>query len=410
MKKKYWVLIAIAAVIAVLVVVNIRARRGKGMVVQTEEVGRRDMTMIISASGNIQPKRQVDVSANAMGRITRIAVKEGDCVHEGQFLLQLDPVPLESMVNQIQASLEAAKANERQMYVQLQKAKSDLGRTRKLSAQGYLTHQEVEAAETNYEVAAASHEAALHQIAQHKANLMSAQHNLKEVTITAPMDGVVTRLNVEEGESAIMGTTNIPGTVLLTIADLSTIEAEVEVDETEVVHITLGDSASVILDAFPDTSYAGVVTEVGNSPILSMSSTGQQGVDFKVVITVTDEIETVRPGLSADAEITVARRHRALSIPIQSLTVRRKKDLKGYSPADTTGREEEDKDIEGVFVVEGDRAHFRPVEVGISSQKHFEILSGLEEGDIVISGNFKAIRELRDEQRVTVMKKQNRER
>lgn len=407
MKKKHWILIAVAVVIAILVVVNLRARRGKGVVVQIEKVAPRDLAMIISASGNIQPKRQVDVSANAMGRITGIDVKEGDHVRNGQFLLQLDPVPLESAVNQLKALLEAAKANERQAYVQLQKAKSDLERTRKLFKQGYLTHQEVEATETNYEVSVANHEATLHRIAQHEANLQSAVHNLKEVTITASMDGVVTRLNVEEGESAIMGTTNIPGTVLLTIADLSTIEAEVEVDETEVVHINLGDSARVTLDAFPDTSYAGVVTEVGNSPILSTSSIGLQGVDFKVVVTLTEEIGVVRPGLSADAEITVAKRDSVLCIPIQSLTVRRKKELEGFSPVDTTGHTGGEEDIEGVFVVDKDRAEFRSVKVGISSQKYFEVLSGLEEGEEIVSGNFKALRELRDSQRVTIAKKRS---
>ncbi|HUV37279.1 MAG TPA: efflux RND transporter periplasmic adaptor subunit [Patescibacteria group bacterium] len=407
MKKKYWILIAVAVVIAILVVVNIRARKGKGLPVQTEKVTPRSLAMVISASGNIQPKRQVDVSANAMGRITSIAVKEGDTVRKGQVLLQLDPVQLESAVNQLKASIQAVKANERQAYAQLQKAKSDLERTRKLFGQGYLTSQEVETAGTNYEVSVASHEAALHQIAQYEANLESAEHSLKEVTITATMDGVVTRLNVEEGENAVMGTMNIPGTVLLTIADLSTIEAEVEVDETEVVHISLGDSARVTLDAFPDTSYAGVVTEVGNSPILSTSVAGAQGIDFKVVITLTDEIDIVRPGLSADAEITVARRDSALSISIQSLTVRRQKDLKGSSPADTTELADDDEDIEGVFVVEGNRARFRHIEVGISSQKYFEVLSGLKQGDEVVSGNFKAIRELRDDQRVTVAKKRS---
>ena len=410
MKKKHWILIAVAVVIAILIVINIRARRGKGMAVQTEEVVRRNLEMVISASGNIQPKRQVDVSANAMGRITSIAVKEGDYVHDGQFLLQLDPIPLESAVNRLKAMLEAAKANERQTYAQLQKAASDLERTRKLFKQGHLTHQEVETAETNYEVSVAIHEAALHQIAQHEANLRSARHNLEEVTITAAMDGVITRLNVEEGESAIMGTTNIPGTVLLTIADLSTIEAEVEVDETEVVHINLGDSARVTLDSFPDTSYAGVVTEVGNSPILSASTAGMQGVDFKVVITLTDEIDIVRPGLSADADITVAKRDSVLCIPIQSLTVRRKKDVKASAPADTVDEAGEDTDIEGVFVVEGERAQFRRVEVGISSRKYFEVLSGLDDEDAVVSGNFKAIRELRDGQRVAVTKKGSRSR
>lgn len=410
MKKKHWILVAVAVVIVILVLINMRARRGSAMTVQTEKVALRDLAMIISASGNIQPKRQVDVSANAMGRITNIAVKEGDHVHKGQFLLQLDPVPLESTVNQLKASIEAAKANERQTYVQLQKAKNDLERTRKLSKQGYLTHQEVETAETNYEVAIASHEAALHQIAQYEANLKSAEHNLKEVTITSSMDGVVTRLNVEEGESAIMGTTNIPGTVLLTVADLSTIEAEVEVDETEVVHIDLGDSARVALDAFPDTSYAGVVTEVGNSPILSTSSSGLQGVDFKVVITLTDEIDIVRPGLSADAEITVATRDSVPCIPIQSLTVRRERELEDFSSADSIGSAEGQEDIEGVFVVEEERARFRTVTVGISSQKYFEVVSGLAEGEEIVSGNFKALRELRDGQRVTVAEKRSKRR
>jgi len=231
------------------------------------------------------------------------------------------------------------------------------------------------------------------------------------------MDGVITRLNVEEGESAIMGTTNIPGTVLMTIADLSTIETEVEVDETEVVHIKLGDLAKVTLDAFPDTSYTGRVTEIGNSPILSTSATGQQGVDFKVVVTINDTIPNVRPGLSADTEITVAERAAVPSIPIQSLTVRRESDLEGRGKkkaeeADSTDSADPDaanREIEGVFVVEDGRARFRPVEVGISSQKYFEVVSGLEVGEKVVSGNYRAIRDLRDGQLVKVSKSAEKE-
>ncbi|MCK4236568.1 MAG: efflux RND transporter periplasmic adaptor subunit, partial [Candidatus Krumholzibacteria bacterium] len=268
-----------------------------------------------------------------------------------------------------------------------------------------LTDQEVETSKTSYEVAVSQHEAARHRIVQQEALLESALHNLKEVTIVSGMDGVVTRLNVEEGEIAIMGTLNNPGTVLMTVADLSTIEAEVEVDETEVINIELGHRVKVTLDAFPDTSYVGEVTEIGNSPILTSSVTGQQGVDFKVVITVLDTIPNVRPGLSADAEITVAERDSILSIPIQSLTVRRKKDLKGFKSADSTEADKGETDVEGVFVVEDDEAHFRSVEVGISSQKYFEVLSGLEVGEKVISGNFKAIRDLKDGQRVKISEK-----
>jgi HlyD family secretion protein len=231
------------------------------------------------------------------------------------------------------------------------------------------------------------------------------------------MSGIVTRRNVEEGEIAIMGTLNNLGTVLLTIADLSTIETEIEVDETEVTHMKIGDKAKVTLDAFPDTSFTGEVTEIGNSPIVSGASAAQQGVDFKVVVTIHGSIPNVRPGLSADAEITVAEVKGALSIPIQSLTARRKRDLKGYGAAvsdttraadtansapaaDTAQSGAGETEVEGVFVVKDSRAQFRAVKVGISSQKYFEVKSGLEAGDRVVSGNFKAIRELKDGQRV----------
>ena len=412
MKRKHWLLVAVAVIIVVLVLVNLRARRERGLEVLMEEVEERDISMVISASGSIRPKRQVDVSASSMGRITKVAVEEGDRVEKGQFLMQIDPIQLESVVLQIEAALEAARSNERQAFAQLKKAKNDLDRIMILYEKGWRTDQEVDAARASYDVAAANHEAARHQIAQQEAYLKSARHNLEEVTIEATMDGIITRLNVEEGESAIMGTTNIPGTVLMTIADLSKIETEVEVDETEVVHIKLGDLAKVTLDAFPDTSYVGEVTEIGNSPILSTSATGQQGVDFKVVVTITDTIPNVRPGLSADTEITVAERDGVPSIPIQSLTVRRRKDLKEENvQADSTAAEKENpgEELEGVFVIEGGRAHFRAVEVGISSQKYFEVLSGLDVGDEVVSGNYKAIRDLRDGQLVRVSKESGKD-
>lgn len=407
-KKKHWILIIIVVVLVVLVMVNMRARQGRALSVQVEGVERRDLKMIISASGSIRPKRQVDISASSIGKVTKVAVKEGDWVRKGQFLMQIDPIRLESEVTQLRAMLESARANERQMFAQVQKAKNDLDRTEKLFEQGYLTDQEVETAKTNYQVAAANHEAARYQIEQQRALLESAEHNLKEVTIVAEIDGIVTRLNVEEGEIAIMGTLNNLGTVLMTVADLSTIETEVEVDETEVVEIDLGDRVKVTLDAFPDTSFTGEVTEIGNSPILSSEISGQQGVDFSVVITVLDTIPNVRPGLSADAEITVAAEDSALSIPIQSLTVRRKKDLKDYKSADTTNAGKGEEEIEGVFVVEGDKARFRPVEVGITSQKHFQVVKGLEEAEKVVSGNYKAIRDLKDGQMVKISKKKTK--
>jgi HlyD family secretion protein len=332
-------------------------------------------------------------------------VEEGDRVRKDQFLLQIDPEELESSVMRIQAALESARASRDQAQYQMKQRDSDLKRIEKLYRQGYRTDEDVETARTAFDVAVATYEAAKQRVVEQNALLKSAKHDLKEVTINAGMNGVVTRLNVEEGETAIMGTINNPGTILMTIADLSTIEAEVEVDETEVVYIDLGDKAEVTLDAFPDTTYWGSVTEIGNSPILSSSVTGQQGVDFKVVVTITDSIPNVRPGLSADAEIIVAERDSAISIPIQSLTVRQKKDLKSREGSDADSLETENEDIEGVFVVEEGEAFFRRVSIGISSSKYFEVLSGLDKGESVVSGNFKAIRDLKDGQRVEIKKK-----
>jgi len=408
MKKKYFLFIGIAVVVVILVIVNLKARGEHALPVQTEEVTTRDLTMVISASGSIRAKRKVDISASSIGKVTKVAVKEGETVKQGQFLLQIDPVELESTVARLEAMLEAAKANEKQAVAQAEQAKNDYERAKTLLEGGYRTTQEVDAAKTNQDVAVAHLEAVRQEIAQEKANLESARHSLKEVTIVAPMSGVVTRRNVEEGEIAIMGTLNNIGTALLTIADLSTIETELQVDETEVTHMKLGDKAKVKLDALPDTSFKGEVTEIGNSPIVSGASAAQQGVDFKVIVTILDTIPKVRPGLSADAEITVAEKKDALSIPIQSLTARRRRDLKGYkapadsTKADTTKSGVGEKEVEGVFIVKNGRAEFRAVKVGISSQKYFEVTSGLAEGEKVVSGNFKAIRELKDGQRVKI--------
>ena len=402
MSKKYWILIGVAVVITALIIINLRAKRGKSIDVQVEKVKRRNLQMVISASGSIRPKRKIDVSASTIGKITKVSVEEGDYVENGQFLMQIDPEQLESTVMRIEASLEFAKARFKQSKYEMEQRKNELKRIKSLFKQGFRTEQDIETTQTAYNVATASFEASSQSIVEQKALLKSARHNLKEVTINSGMSGVVTRLNVEEGETAIMGTINNPGTILMTIADLSQIEAEVEVDETEVVYIEIGHEVSVTLDAFPDTTYRGRVTEIGNSPILSSSITGQQGVDFKVVITLTDTIPNVRPGLSADAEIIVAQRDSALSIPIQSLTVRGKKDIKGFEASDSLTADGED--IEGVFVVSGGNALFRMVKIGISGNKYFEVVSGLDVSEDVVSGDYKAIRDLKDGQRVAIKK------
>lgn len=400
MKRKYWILTGVLIVIAVLIIINLKANRGKSIDVQVEKVQRRNLKMIITASGSIRPKRKIDVSASTIGKITSVSVKEGDYVEKGQFLMQIDPEQLESSVMRIEASLQSARAASKEARFRMKQRKNELDRVKRLFEKGFRTEEDVETAQTAYNVAVASLDASIQRVAEQKALLKSAKHDLKEVTINSGMSGVVTRLNVEEGETAIMGTINNPGTVLMTIADLSKIEAEVEIDETEVVYIKVGDEAGVTLDAFPDTTYRGEVTEIGNSPVLSSSVSGQQGVDFKVVITLHDTIQNVRPGLSADAEIVVAERDSALSIPIQSLTVRESNEINDYEVSDTLSAER--KEIEGVFVISEGKAKFRRIEVGISGNKYFEVVSGLAEGEQVVSGNYKAIRDLEDDGRVEI--------
>ena len=248
--------------------------------------------------------------------------------------------------------------------------------------------------------------------------MKTARHNLNEVRITAEMTGIITVLNVEEGESAIMGTLNNPGTVLLTIADLSEMEAEIQVDETEVVYIKVGQKADVKLDAYPDTTFSGIVTEVGNSAIRSLANLGQESVDFKVVVAIHDSIPNIRPGLSASVDNDEAQVEKGLSIPIQCLTVRKESDLEknrgkaaGGEETDSTivqedeDKENDDREIEGVFVVDNEEARFRRVQVGIAGESYFHVLNGLELGERVVCGPFDAINDLRDGDAVKIREK-----
>ncbi|MFQ5511310.1 MAG: efflux RND transporter periplasmic adaptor subunit [Candidatus Krumholzibacteriia bacterium] len=391
--KKGLIIIAVIAVIGLLVVLNLR-KEGSRVEVRVTEVTKRDIIKYITASGRIQPTRQVDVSASSIGKVTRLAVKEGDYVEKGDFLLQIDPTEYQSMFDRLEASIRSASATVEMEWANLKKSEYDLERVATLREQEVVSEEELRTARLNVDIARAKHKSAQELLSQHEANLRKAAHDLKQVRITADISGVITALNVEEGENAIMGTLNNPGTVLLTVADLSEIETEVEVDETEVVYVKVGQEAIITLDAYPDSSFAGTVTEVGNSAIRTQVGLGQSSVDFKVVVTLTDRIPNVRPGLSASAKIRVAEAPDALSIPIQCLTVRKRSEFEEED--DSVGESgEEDADVEGVFVVESGAAVYRPVIVGIAGSNHFEVTKGLEEGALVVSGPFKAINDLK---------------
>ncbi|HXV14230.1 MAG TPA: efflux RND transporter periplasmic adaptor subunit, partial [Candidatus Krumholzibacteria bacterium] len=321
-KRKVLIAVAGAVVLAALVGINLSAKRGKSIEVEAAKVGRRDVSKVVTASGEIQPKRLVNVSANTIGKVTKLVVVEGQRVEKGDFLLEIDAAPYESQVEQLAAAVRAAEASVQLEDASLLKAEYDYERAVQLSEKGFMSENDLKTATSSLDIARARARSSREQLAQARASLKRAQHDLRQVHIVAEMSGVITALNVEEGESAIMGTINNPGTVLLTIADLAEMEAEVKVDETEVVHVRVGQAATVRLDAQPDTTYRGVVTEVGNSALRTQVGLGQESVDFKVVIAIQDSIPNIRPGLSASVDIAVAEERQVLAVPIQCLTVR----------------------------------------------------------------------------------------
>ncbi|MDX1661191.1 MAG: efflux RND transporter periplasmic adaptor subunit [Gemmatimonadota bacterium] len=389
MTRKTWILIGGAALIVLLVVASIVTSRESGMEVEYEEVARRDLTAIVSASGEIEPKQSVSISATTPGEVVRLGVTEGQRVEQGDFLLQLDPVNVAAGASGQAAAVEAARAELESARAQADYARQEYERMKALAERDLVPRSELDAARAELRAREAAVAAAENRVGQATATLRSARHDLARVTITSPIDGVVTRVNVEEGEVAMIGTMNQPGTVLLVIADLGVMEATVEVDETDVVDIETGQTAEVMVDAFPDTTFSGTVTEVSTSPkILPTAAGPAQGVtDFEVTITLEGTLPSARSGLSASADIVTARRENALVIPIQSLLVR-------TLVADTAAGGVVER--EGVFVVRDGEARFVPVEVGIAGDRYFEVVEGLEEGDQVVSGPYQALRDLTD--------------
>ncbi|NNE08457.1 MAG: efflux RND transporter periplasmic adaptor subunit [Gemmatimonadetes bacterium] len=385
-------------------VVSLRKESGKRIEVETETVQKRKITAVVSANGSIGPKRKVDVSANRLGTITRIAVKEGDSVEEGDFLLQIDPIQYEQAVAQSRAGIASMRAELDKAAVNLNQATRELERIRMLIDQDLASPQQLLKAETDEKVARAQQRSLLAKLREQEASLKRGEHDLSLATILAPMTGVVVRLNVEEGETAVVGTMNQPGTVLLTLADLSELEAEVDVDETDVIDVALGQRAVITIDSYPDTSFGGAVTEVGNSALRSSRQT--ESVDFQVVITLDDPIPGAKPGLSASADIIVAIRDSVLSVPIPALTIRRdpaleKDDEDAPVDDDPTVRRKRNE-REGVFVVREGKAYFVPVATGIAGDRFFEVRSGLSAGDEVVIGDFEAIRTLENENAVKI--------
>lgn len=396
--------------------------------VDVERIGLRDLTAIVSAPGTIQPQLLVEMSANTMGRVTRLAVDEGDRVTAGQFLLQIDPENLQAQVSRGQAAVEATRATHQQALaavetarVNLELAREQLERQEELWELQLVAREvldqaraDVQVRETELRQREVEVEGAQQRIRQEEASLASARYDLTQVTITSPIDGIVTRRNIEEGETVVIGTMNNPGTVLLTIADFSILEAEIEVDETDIPSVTLGQRAEITIDALPDETWAGTVTEIGNSPIQTAAAGAQEATNFLVVVTLDGNIPNVRPGFTCTAEITTATREEVVAVPIQATTVREfevdaggnivrrssgGRDRFGGIPRATAspgGGDATMEELEGVFAVRQERAVFVPVDTGIAGERYFEAVSGLEVGDRVITGPFEVVRNLSD--------------
>ncbi|MFQ5675740.1 MAG: efflux RND transporter periplasmic adaptor subunit, partial [bacterium] len=412
--KKVWIAVAVGVLIVIMVVANLRRRQKSATKVQSQKVVEQELRAIVSASGKIRPKINVDISATASGKVVKVGVDEGDIVEKGQFLLQIDPTAAEANVRQIEASIAAAKVNFELDKANLRQLEIELKRQEALFERSLTSEDDLQKARTAHDVQKLQTQAREQEIQRLQAMLLNARHELAKVNIQADIAGVVTKRNIEEGENVFVGAFNNPATVLLTIADLSVIEAEIEVDETDIVDVRVDQEAIVKVDAYPDSSFKGVVTKVGRSPILSVGGTEQQATSFEVIVQLIETIPNVRPGLSCKAEITTGYRDKAVAVPIQALTLRKPSELKpekkgarrrrraGSAAADDGTKEEESQ---GVFVINDGKVEFHKVKTGIAGDRFFEVLSGLEVGDEVVIGPFKALRRLRNSDPVKVENK-----
>ena len=402
--------IAIVAVIGLFMAGQAK-KRNAATEVRLEQVARRDLVSAVTASGRIEAQTKVDVSADITGRIIRIGVKEGDLVTKGQFLIQIDPAQYQANVARAQGLVASAQAGLVQSRANRDQAERALARAQELAKAGtsLIAPEAVEQSQTSYEVADANWRASQAQLDQARAGLREAQDQLSKTRLIAPMSGRVVRLAVEEGEVAVPGTFSRETGLLLTIADLSVILANVKVDETDVVRLSRGDSVEVTIDAFPDTTFTGRVTKISNSAQLTATQTAagsaDQAVDFEVEVTLDNPPADVRPDLSCTSRIVTDTRTKVLSVPIIALTVRDNEPVPNENapggagapaPVQRDTLAARKKDTEGVFVVTDGIATFRAVRVGIAGDEHFEILDGLREGETIVAGTYQAIRDLKD--------------
>jgi HlyD family secretion protein len=410
MSRRKKVVLGVVGLIGLLTVVGIAigSQREQGVEVRTEVVARRDLVSMVAASGFIQAKRKVDISSDISGRVTNLYVEEGQWVNQGDILLRIDPTSYEANVRRANASVAQARAQAAQAQANVTRAESELERAELLAPQQLISPAELEQARTQVMVVRAQMEAAEHGVAQAEASLSETLEQLRKTTISAPMSGQVTRLNIEAGETAVVGTMNNAGSLLLTIADLSEMEARVRVGETDIPSITHGDSASIRIDAYPDKVFSGRVSRISNSAV--NAPTGQtttqtaQAIDFEVIVTLDAPPPDLRPDLTATADIVTATRSQVLSVPIIAVTVRDEEGRRFQVDEEQTApaASETEAEVEGVFVLREGSPVWVPVALGIVGDWYFEVTGGLQGGETVIAGPYAAIRDLEPRNAVRV--------
>lgn len=421
MSKRSKIVVGVVALLVLggIVAFNVTKDRRNRITVVTQKVGRQDLVSLVTASGEVKPRKYINISSNVSGRIVRLLVREGDRVKTGQVLARIDSTRFEADAKQSEAGVQAQKADLQRAQADLEATRLQFERTQEMHQQRLVSDQQFDQARADHKMKLANVESLRRRITQQEAAWESSKDNLDKTTVASSMDGVVTNLAKEEGEMVI-GAQSFSPTVIMTVADLSVMECEVMVDETDIRNLKLGQEAEIRVDALEGIKIKGEVTEIGSSAIprgsaqggTTSANTGNQAKDFKVKITLKEPPASLRPGLNAAADITTARKQRVIAVPIQAVVVREvNKEGKVVDPGavqasdgppapDAPRRKAEERD--GVFVVAAGKVAFKPVKTGIIGETEMEIVEGISEGDEIVTGSYKTLRTLKDQASVKV--------
>ncbi|MBN1755410.1 efflux RND transporter periplasmic adaptor subunit [bacterium] len=415
MKKIVIIGIVIVFAIFIFALVAFKFHASKQAIpVRVEQVGRMDLESSVTGFGRVQPTREVDISAKVTGEIVKLYVQEGDTVQRGDTLLQVDRSKYAAMLEQAKANLRSSNSLVIQAEANLKQSRDNLERLRELYGKEFISDQQFEDGQTQVEILEAQLQSAKDGVLRAKGAVDEAQEAYDETIIKAPQGGIVTGLSAEEGEYVIVGTMNIPGSVIMSISQLNEMEAEIEVDETDVVKVETGQEARLEIDAFPDTLFRGTVIQISNKARISGSSTQGVVASFDVKLSIEDYVPGLRPGMSISADIITQRRDSVIAVPIQAVVPEIKESRIADKSTDSDSTEDRLSDEPGgqkmkdrreiVFILKENIARAQPVRTGISDDRYIEILEGLEGDETIVVGSYKVLRELRDGDKVKVSK------